>query len=93
MSRSWLDIEKIGRSTRRFAENTNSPACPNTASRRRAEFGLDRAGPWLARRPRRVLALGLAGLLASARRQCVPGRERVHVVSPMRDFPVFNLDD
>ncbi len=29
----------------------------------------------------------------NARRQCVPGRERVHVVSPMRDFLVFNLDD
>jgi hypothetical protein len=32
-------------------------------------------------------------LLAGARRQCVPGRERVHVVSPVRDFPAFNLDD
>src|SRR6266481_6504626 len=26
-------------------------------------------------------------------RQCVPGGERVHVVSPVRDFPVFNPDD
>src|SRR5271168_5552474 len=33
------------------------------------------------------------GLLARAHRQCVPGRERVHVVSPVRDFPIFNLDD
>jgi hypothetical protein len=33
------------------------------------------------------------GPLAGARRQCVPGRERVHIVSPVRDFPVFNLDD
>ena len=31
--------------------------------------------------------------LAGARRQCVPGRERVHIVPPVRDFPVFNLDD
>ena len=35
----------------------------------------------------------LTCLLASARRQCVPGRERVHIVSPVRDFPIFNLDD
>ena len=34
-----------------------------------------------------------AGLLARARRQCVPSRERVHIVSPVRDFSVFNLDD
>lgn len=34
-----------------------------------------------------------AGRLLSMHRQCVPGRERVHVVSPVRDFPVFNPDD
>jgi hypothetical protein len=27
------------------------------------------------------------------RRQCIPGRERVHVVSPVCDLPVFTLDD
>jgi hypothetical protein len=32
-------------------------------------------------------------LLTSTRRQCVPGRERVHVVSPMCNFSIFNLDD
>lgn len=32
-------------------------------------------------------------LSASVRRECVPGRERVHVVSPVHDFPVLNLDD
>src|SRR6202043_1973169 len=26
-------------------------------------------------------------------RQCIPGRERVHVVSPVRDPPVFDRDD
>jgi hypothetical protein len=32
-------------------------------------------------------------LSPSLRRQCVPGRERVHVVSPMRDLVVFDLDN
>ena len=36
---------------------------------------------------------GDSGLLASARRQYVPSRERVHVVSPVRNFPIFNFYD
>ena len=32
-------------------------------------------------------------LALTLRRQCIPGRERVHVVSPVHDLPVFNLDD
>jgi hypothetical protein len=42
---------------------------------------------------REMARCAMQGLLASARRQCVPGRERVHIVSPVRDFPIFNLDD
>ena len=50
----------------------------------------------LAREPWRALARPYARTrpgLAIARRQCVPGCERVHVVSPVRDLSVFDLDD
>jgi hypothetical protein len=34
-----------------------------------------------------------AGRLVSLRSQCVPGRERIHVISPVCDLSLFELDD
>ena len=40
-----------------------------------------------------LVVLVRIGGLAGALHQSVPGRERVHIVSPVRDFPVLDLDD
>jgi hypothetical protein len=45
---------------------------------------------WGTGRPARANRVPALALIL--RRQCIPGREGVHVVSPVRDLPVFNLD-
>ena len=47
MTRAANEISRQAIAWNRSAETTNSPACPKTASTRRAEYGLDRAKPWL----------------------------------------------
>jgi hypothetical protein len=53
-------------------------------------FGQDRIAEQGVSRARHSDGASGCYSLRSLPRQCVPGRERVHIVSPVRDFPVFN---
>jgi hypothetical protein len=50
MSRSWLDIEKIGRFYPSLRGDHEWPGMSEHGFEKAGGIGLDRAGPWLARR-------------------------------------------